>query len=633
MPKSSSNTTPSRPPRSSRSVAGCLTCRRRKVKCTSQVTPCEPCRRLKLSCDPSFHQNFKTWSSRHARDDGRAGYEEAGLSGRVDEAVNGQSRRTRLHSAAIPPRHEPSTVAQELANESAQGGASNRDAMPENASPDGPLGLLDFIFSDLADEMAPVDFSTPGNLDAYFSADWNVPRPLIIGSHDLENGNPRHGTVVHSATISAPATASCVAAPLDPTTSQALSRVPEFLSTKQSIYTCFHYLVHSAQAIPNSPLCHAILGWVYAYLTQLTAGSTSSRDEHYSAASEGLRVLVAELMAPLPQAIWRRASTSEQLSSYLSTTFFVCQHDLMTENFSSFLTRIGEAKSVFQHHWADGTLPGPVESRIVIWLAFLELRFFFLGGEAYARAEDPKDFMTLLDEAKALPMLRRARTQKSVLSEMFPHNLPQEEDEEDLRKDRCRVQFDEFMCHLAKMRRFAAWNMMQGQHPNPDSALLKELREAKVEALHANLRRLQAECELAMPSSKVLPPSSCHTVDSITFHTLTVRALRSCTVIMFKRVTDTGSRTDAESQEAVADIVRIARLLRQTKYLRSPRSTIWPLPLYIAGIETTDGIYQDWILDYIKELGSWGAHMQVAADALQRIISQQEKTGFRASLI
>ncbi len=102
---------------------------------------------------------------------------------------------------------------------------------------------------------------------------------------------------------------------------------------------------------------------------------------------------------------------------------------------------------------------------------------------------------------------------------------------------------------------------------------------------------------------------------------------------MFKRTTDTVSRTDAECQDAAADILRIARLLRQTKYLRSPRSTIWPLPLYIAGIETTDGVYQDWILDYMKELGSWGAHIQAAAEALQRTISLQEKTGFRASLM
>ncbi|OAA66319.1 Fungal transcriptional regulatory protein [Cordyceps fumosorosea ARSEF 2679] len=513
----------------------------------------------------------------------------------------------------------------------------------ENAPVEGPFGLLDFIFSDLADEMTPVDFSTPANLDAFFNSDWAIQRPFIPGSYEADKDNPSNDALVQQAAVSTPAATSRVSTEqvisgafthgaLDPTTSQALSRVPEFMSTKQSIYTCFHYLVHSAQAIPNSPLCHAILGWVYAYLARLSAGTASSRDEHYTAASEGIRALVTELTAPLLPELWRRTNTSERLSSYLSATFFVCQHDLMMENFSSFIKRIGEAKMVFQHHWADRTLPGPVESRIVIWLAFLELRFFFLGGERYASTDGQKVFMTILDEeTKALPTLRRARTQKSVLSEMFPDNLPQEEDEEDLRKDRCRVQFDDFMCHLAKMRNFAAWDAMQAQRRDADSSLLKELREAKVEALHANLRRLQAECELVISSSKVLP-SSDRPVDSITFHMLTVRALRSCAVIMFKRVTDTTSRTDAECQVAVADIVRIARLLRQSKYLRSPRSTIWPLPLYIAGIETTDGIYQDWILDYLKELGSWGAHMQLAAEGLQHTISLQEKTGFRAPL-
>lgn len=63
--------------------------------------------------------------------------------------------------------------------------------------------------------------------------------------------------------------------------------------------------------------------------------------------------------------------------------------------------------------------------------------------------------------------------------------------------------------------------------------------------------------------------------------------------------------------------------------LRSPRSTIWPLPLYVAGVETTDGVYQDWILDYLGELGSWGAHIQAGTETLRNIISMQESTGSR----
>ncbi|PLB44424.1 hypothetical protein P170DRAFT_480189 [Aspergillus steynii IBT 23096] len=53
---------PSTTLRRSRSVSGCLICRRREVKCTSRSSPCEKCSRLGLSCVASFQQNIRVWS-------------------------------------------------------------------------------------------------------------------------------------------------------------------------------------------------------------------------------------------------------------------------------------------------------------------------------------------------------------------------------------------------------------------------------------------------------------------------------------------------------------------------------------------------------------------------------------------
>lgn len=164
----------------------------------------------------------------------------------------------------------------------------------------------------------------------------------------------------------------------------------------------------------------------------------------------------------------------------------------MLGHFESFLERIRDAKMVFQRQWAERTLPGPVESRIVIWLAFVELRFYLMGGDSVRTTDDQKDLMAILQESKALSALRQARTQKSLLSHMFPDGLPQEENEEDLRKDRCRVKFDELMCYLSKVRRFTIWDELQTQRNEVDADMLRELRAAKIEALHADLRRLHA---------------------------------------------------------------------------------------------------------------------------------------------
>ncbi len=52
--------------RRARTFFGCLTCRKRKVKCDAQQplshSPCKNCSRLDISCIPSFHSNFKNSS-------------------------------------------------------------------------------------------------------------------------------------------------------------------------------------------------------------------------------------------------------------------------------------------------------------------------------------------------------------------------------------------------------------------------------------------------------------------------------------------------------------------------------------------------------------------------------------------
>lgn len=64
MVGSTASTTSSGPRRrrsAPRSVVGCLTCRRRRVKCAVQSMPCDNCKRLELTCSPSFHSNFKSY--------------------------------------------------------------------------------------------------------------------------------------------------------------------------------------------------------------------------------------------------------------------------------------------------------------------------------------------------------------------------------------------------------------------------------------------------------------------------------------------------------------------------------------------------------------------------------------------
>lgn len=116
------------------------------------------------------------------------------------------------------------------------------------------------------------------------------------------------------------------------------------------------------------------------------------------------------------------------------------------------------------------------------------------------------------------------------------------------------------------------------------------------------------------------------------FHIMTVKALCLCATIMLHRAIDSTVRTDPEAQSAARNLIRIARLFRKAKRLETPCSVIWPLPIFIAGIEIADEIYQDWTVEYMRELGHWGAHVVKGRELMEQTLRWQEKHGRRAGI-
>jgi hypothetical protein len=106
---------------------------------------------------------------------------------------------------------------------------------------------------------------------------------------------------------------------------------------------------------------------------------------------------------------------------------------------------------------------------------------------------------------------------------------------------------------------------------------------------------------------------------------LTVIALHLSATVLLSLILKPGIRTDPESQNAAHEIIRIAYRLRKAKYLDTPRSLLWPLPLFVAGIETTDEIYQDWIPSYMTELQHWDGYVMKSRDLLQDICKRQQR--------
>jgi len=91
-------------------------------------------------------------------------------------------------------------------------------------------------------------------------------------------------------------------------------------------------------------------------------------------------------------------------------------------------------------------------------------------------------------------------------------------------------------------------------------------------------------------------------------------------------------RTDPEAQAAAHELIHICYRLRKAKYLQTPRSLIWPLPIFIAAIEITDEIYQDWSLNYFEELEHWGTNTRKTRELLERVIERQRREGRRVKV-
>jgi hypothetical protein len=111
-----------------------------------------------------------------------------------------------------------------------------------------------------------------------------------------------------------------------------------------------------------------------------------------------------------------------------------------------------------------------------------------------------------------------------------------------------------------------------------------------------------------------------------------VKALYLSASILLSRMLHPEIRTDRESQAAASELLKIARQLRQAQYLQTPRSFMWPLPIFIAGIETTDEFYQDWVVSYLKEMSGWGKNLIWVRRLLKGVLKQQGQENRRLQI-
>ncbi|KAJ6440193.1 fungal specific transcription factor domain-containing protein [Purpureocillium lavendulum] len=357
------------------------------------------------------------------------------------------------------------------------------------------------------------------------------------------------------------------------------------------------------------------------------------------------------------------ASASEVI---ICSTLFLCRCDVLNDDLNSILNHLEALKLRLDAHLSGPPLSA-FASQILLWLGYLHVRVSIFAPSPVANTpQDGSVATTLLDVIASHPTYEQiVNRSQTYLVEIFGESYPPEELLQDAEKAPVAVRTHETFCLIANMLRYRSWKRLATQKGVSSDQL--ELEKAKVEAIDVDIRRMDVEFGLAMatnPSAAVIrricfqsapaPPLSTFSMTNTQFVSspgstgvspvsqsmlqhgssdeslnrassqwLACYAVFLTAKILWSRFLHPTARSDSSAATAVKSILSIALHLRRAHEASSPstswphkipRSMLWPLPLFIAGVETTDEVHADWIRGFMNEVtSSWGGEVAMSA--------------------
>ncbi|KAL7782925.1 major facilitator superfamily domain-containing protein [Trichoderma ceciliae] len=418
--------------------------------------------------------------------------------------------------------------------------------------------------------------------------------------------------------------------------------------------------IRSPQCGPESPFRFAVLAWAAKHLATTSISNDRTWRIYYSRAVEGLNCLSCcgdSYIFSEP-----RSSLSSELSVIsskaeitISSFLFLCRCDILNGDATSILHRLDNLKDHLACH-LDGAYPSALACKFLLWLCYIDvrLRIFAIPTPPTGNGKETP-ITTLLDVLIHHPNYKQILSHShSYLSEIFGREYPPEELVQDAKKVPVSLRTHETFCLISNMLQYRSWKYLATQNAN--FLVQRELAEAKETAINLDIRRMDIEFDLAIatnPAANALrnvatspetnmaknDPTNHETNSSLAMHSLppTVPSLPisndsayasraidrdslqwlSCYAsflaakVLWSRFLYPTIRTDSPATIATGGILKIALRLRQihrksrlASLMKIPRSMLWPLPLFIAGIETTDEIYADWISEFMDEMAS-----------------------------
>ncbi|KAI2624217.1 hypothetical protein GGR54DRAFT_655009 [Hypoxylon sp. NC1633] len=584
--------------RPARSKTGCSSCRRRKVRYDEAKPICSACTRLSLTCsyDPGRAPNsseilryrVRFVNSRYSK----LCPDEIKISQTPPTLFKPPQKQSASESECnceVPSRHTTESCSSTLHPST---GSDYRATLSSTRDPSSELNAYE-SYTDTS--YVPAFFDLNMNFDL-LGEDWfsqqtpsnaSPPESVSCGTDVPELDSNIQGAAV----IVGVEDHRLIQHYLNVMTSYAKIRC----SGDENIYS--H--IFSNMALFYAPLYHAIMAWTALHLGQ--------------ARSEPEMVRMAEKRYSQAVSLTHRdQDVALHFELSIVTIWFALQFELLAaREIDSFCRHLEFAADLVDAHrrhqkaGGEATPLGHIGSRMLVWLGAYDSRASCIGGAG-----------------RLLQNLELYCSEYDFIDAAFPY-IPA--GTEDLKSClRLSLELDYMESRIVQLNRrlapvpVAIWSTIQSG--------LVTVRE-----------RLENDPSLAPIISYVTNPTR-SLADRITtrrFNCLLLLATYYGVVITFHRMLPQPMTMSLSTKLLSAELAAtyIVRLESWVCRYRAPSpQNVWPRLLFLAGIETTDLAYQDWVIKSLTEAEVWGANFRKTRLLLERIIKLQSREGRDADL-
>lgn len=393
----------------------------------------------------------------------------------------------------------------------------------------------------------------------------------------------------------------------------------QFYSLKSPDWTIYAYM-GGRLASQYLPLKYAILSWTALHYANVNESSKDISQQYYD---EALNVVMREEFI----------GGKVHVELLLTTCFFLLQFDIAVGT--------KEAKRILRHVWSKlqiGRFFGNIDQssqpplspygyQILYFLLHIDIRSsLFTGNISFP------DYVIIPKNQRNVNIEYLATSKRyddkashiawqtrGVSSDIFGKDYPKSFTDDDTILDHILVTTMRNIMLLGRVVRLRNWLDQCGNSTEFDP----ESFQQEVDELVNENQQLYETFKSTKISGRNVQSSM-----------LICNALVHCAVILLDRLIHPNIKSSERSQEAAREIIKIAVKLSTIRDSQYPRSQLWPFPLLIAGIETTDPIYQAWVLDTFREYNTkgWGLHITKAVRLLEECFRKQGEGDVRVDI-